>query len=410
MVEEKISVDELLERASNSAVDRAIHINEHLTIVANFHSTTRTVHPALDFVDGKVYIGVFIDSTLLSKKDDKEIVSIRPLHYWITSDREIIPTHPEYLLIKDLRLSSDPIPIPNRWDIQESVDKWLKGKDADGKSKYPIRAFCSVLNSFLRYIELPEKSDYVYLTLWTIGTYFHPLFNAYPYIYLGGIKQSGKTKTLTLLSVLAFNAFLSANMSTSSIFRLVQNARGTLLIDENEKLSNKDRAQDFRSLLLSGYKKGAYVYRTEKSTKDRFISMPFEIYSPKAIANISGLEDVLEDRCKVIIMKRARNRIIANREINILDEEWQRIRNDLYLLVMNYHSELSELIARFSELSEYDEIVDLLHEKTGIDKKAIMSISAREMELWKPIFILAMFFDQKFSELSEQSEICELVK
>jgi len=71
------------------------------------------------------------------------------------------------------------------------------------------------------------------------------------YFYVGGVKASGKTKVLTLTYCLAFNAIFSNNMSTSTIYRLVQNARSTLLIDETEKLIDPNRAQDLRSILLS---------------------------------------------------------------------------------------------------------------------------------------------------------------
>jgi hypothetical protein len=46
--------------------------------------------------------------------------------------------------------------------------------------------------------------------------------------------------------------------------------------------------------LLSGYKKGGKVYRTEKTKGERLVPEAFDPYSPKMIANISGLEDVLE--------------------------------------------------------------------------------------------------------------------
>jgi len=114
----------------------------------------------------------------------------------------------------------------------------------------------------------------------------------------------------------------SGNLSTSSMFRLIQNSRCTLLIDETEKLANPERAQDFRGLLLCGYKKGEFVFRAEKTRKDRYKPESFEVYSPKMLANIRGLEDVLEDRCITIIMKRAKNPRILNAEINLNDPIW----------------------------------------------------------------------------------------
>jgi hypothetical protein len=36
----------------------------------------------------------------------------------------------------------------------------------------------------------------------------------------------------------------------------------------------------------------------EKSSKDRYEPKPLETYSPKTLANVRGLEDVIEDHCK----------------------------------------------------------------------------------------------------------------
>jgi hypothetical protein len=161
----------------------------------------------------------------------------------------------------------------------------------------PEEVFTEVNERFKFYIEWPEEVIHDFLTLWVIGTYFHPLFNSYPYVYVGGIKRSGKTKVLTVAAQMSFNSIFSGNMSTASLYRLIQNNRCSLFIDETEKLSNPERMQDFRNILLSGYKKGEKAYRIGKTAKDRLIPEAFEVYGPKMLANIGGLEDVLSDRC-----------------------------------------------------------------------------------------------------------------
>ena len=199
------------------------------------------------------------------------------------------------------------------------------------------------------YLEFEKPVIYDFLTLWTIGTYFFHLFNSYPYIYIGGLKRSGKTKVLTVASLMCFNAIFSNNLSTSAIFRLIQSGRCTLLMDETEKLSNKDRALELRNLLLSGYKRGAKVYRTEKTSKDRLVPEAFEVYSPKMIANISGLDSVLEDRCIVIIMRRGKDKKILNSEPLLHDLTWQETRDRLYLLYLTYWEEVKEEYEKLGE-------------------------------------------------------------
>jgi hypothetical protein len=190
------------------------------------------------------------------------------------------------------------------------------------------------------------------VTLWTIGTYFFPLFNAYPYLYFGGIKRTGKTKALTLLKLLSLNAIFSTNISTSSLFRLIQSGRCTLLMDESESLSNAERKQDLRSLILAGYKRAATVWRTEKNAAERLVPESFEVYSPKALANIAGLEDTLEDRCISIIMQRGRDRAILNSEPDERDPVWQETRDELHVLALKFWREIASLTSEVSVVSE----------------------------------------------------------
>lgn len=148
-------------------------------------------------------------------------------------------------------------------------------------------------------------------------------------------------------------------------------------MDETEKLNNPERENDFRNMLYSGYKLGALVYRTHKDTLK---PEPFEVYSPKALANIQGLEDVLEDRCITIIMKRGKNLNIVNAEVPLNSLEWQEIRDMLYIFYLS----------RFHEVGEHSEQVNLLGEE----------LSERDLELWKPILVLAYYFEKWIPNLS----------
>jgi len=266
------------------------------------------------------------------------------------------------------------VKLPNGWSLS-SVKAWLNRE----ASVNPDELYIAIKTAFETYIEFEDSTVYDFLTLWTIGTYFYHLFNAYPYIYVFGMKRTGKTKLLTLLSLLCHNAIFSNNISTASVFRLIQSGRCTLLMDETEKLANPERETDFRNMLLSGYKKGALVYRTHKDTLK---PEPFEVYSPKVIANIKGIEDILEDRCIILIMKRGKDKTILNNEPQVNSEVWQNIRDMLYIFYLSY----------FHEVSELSEQVNLVGEL----------LSERNFELWKPILTMAKFFDEYFKGLYDK--------
>ena len=354
---------------------------EGMTVTPLLDGHLEKIHPVIGVAGDTGYVGVWIPSRV---RDEKGNVAEKDLLYLITDKGEQILANDHVLKERGWRLAYKPIYFENRWSLGD-VKRYLA---RDGREIDPRAVFEHVLDPWLTYMELPSFEEYVYAALWDIGTYFHHLFNSYPYKYVGGIKRVGKTKELLLHSCLAHNAVFSNNMSPSSIYRLIQNARTTLLIDETEKLSNPERSQEFRSILLAGYKNGEKVYRVERNRRDQLVPEAFEVYSPKALANISGLEDVLEDRCKVTFLRRSNDRRIADREIDVKDPKWSAIRDELYRLYLRYWPEVKGC---YDELGEHDELMNLLnkHGFTGYE-----CLTAREWELWKPIIALARFFDR----------------
>ncbi|MEM3618562.1 MAG: hypothetical protein QXK47_05775 [Candidatus Bathyarchaeia archaeon] len=342
-----------------------------LTVLPKFEGLMRKVHPAIDVVNGLAVVGVTLPCITVDEEGNQEE---RELPFFITSARQKIPLHKDALKPLHWRLAYRIVSFENRWSL-EGVKAWLEGVSIN-----PSEVYDMVKRAFQTYIEFENPDTYDFITLWTIGTYFFHLFNTYPYVYVGGLKQTGKTKLLTVASLLAFNAIFTNNISTASLYRLTQSGRCTLLLDESEKLAAKERAEELRNLLLTGYKKGAVVYRTEKKRSERLVPEAFEVYSPKIVCNIEGIEQVLEERCIPIIMKRGKDKAIINAEPNIADPVWQQVRSGLYMLFLDYFS----AVCAQSAVCELKEI----------------NVSARDLELWKPIFVLAAFFDKYNPELN----------
>jgi len=153
----------------------------------------------------------------------------------------------------------------------------------------------------------------------------------------------------------------------------VEGSGCTLLIDEAERLKDPKRSEDIREILNSGYKRGAVVYRTNPDTLK---PESFRVYSPKMIANIKGLGDVLESRCVTITMLRAKDQKKANRTVNSRSEDWAYKRHLLYSFGLQYFKEIREIY-------EHDE-----------ELRQIPMVSGREGELWIPILSLARLIDR----------------
>jgi hypothetical protein len=227
---------------------------KNMTPELNETNSTR-IHPAIDFTSDRAYVG----QTISSGREQRL--------YMVRDDGRIFQFDGNSLECENLGLTHHPISIEPRWS-HESITRFSRGETEITANEQLFQAF---KRKFEFYLELPDERLYDLLTLWVIGTHFHPLFNTYPYIYVGGISLSGKTKVLTLCSCLGFNSVLCADLSTAVLYRLIQDGRCSLFIDEAEDLHNRYLSADFRRILLSGYKKGLRVYRSRRTEDGNFI-------------------------------------------------------------------------------------------------------------------------------------------
>jgi hypothetical protein len=276
--------------------------------------------------------------------------------------------------------ASDVASYPLRWDLGD-VKKWL----CEQSNCKPNEVYEKIVSAMKEYIDFTDERHYMFVAVWIIGTYFHQIFRSYPFIYFGGLKKVGKTKTLRFIEMLAHNAVNSLSVSAPSLFRLCQGAASTLLIDETGYLSNRQRYEELRTLLYGRYKKGQTVQRVEKTETGRMYVQEYEVYGPTALANIEGLEDVLADRAIQIILLRTLNKKINDSEIAPEDERWQEIRNSLYRLYLVHWREVSDIYRKFSDVSDVSDLVTLVY-KGGL-------LSGRSLELWRPLFALAQWID-----------------
>jgi putative DNA primase/helicase len=189
-----------------------------------------------------------------------------------------------------------------------------------------------------RFIVLPKWASET-LALWILHTYAFELRDVSTYIGIESPeKRCGKTTLLTLLGRLVNRPVAAANISSSAFFRVIQETRPTLLIDEADTfLQGND---ELRGILNAGYnRETAFVMRVasercvdipenepfqnseypspNRGASDRTTRLAkYSCWCPKVMAAIGHLPDTLADRCIVIRMQRKTSR-----------EECQRLRN-----------------------------------------------------------------------------------
>jgi len=213
------------------------------------------------------------------------------------------------------------------------------------------------LESYIRsYVTLGETGYALVIALWVVATYIWPAFDAFPYLVVtSATKRSGKTRLLELISFVASNPRLVANISPAALYRTIDSEKPTLLVDEAEMFSSAK--SEYRSLLNSGYRRGQTVKRYDGD---------FETYCPKAFALIGDVHDTLRDRSIVIEMRRgeaARRFVYAAAK-----EEGAALRETINAAVSSKAEEITEALRSFEGLR--------------------WLVNDRDEEIWTPLFVL----------------------
>ena len=244
-----------------------------------------------------------------------------------------------------------------------------------------------------KYCDLDEK-NYNLVALWIIGTYLHDEFPTFPYLFFNAMKGSGKTRLLKLVSVLCKNGELMASMSESVLFRTA--ATSTILIDEFEHIASKDKSA-LRELLNAAYKKGMSVKRIKKVKNlsgEGYEVEKFKVYCPIAMANIWGMENVLEDRCITLIIEKSSNRDIT-RLIEIFDIDPDILKLNELFSVMSavYRCDSNIYIAwnnYITTIRHHDiHYTNDTNDTNFFDKIRDTSLDGRHLELFFPLFMIA---------------------
>src|SRR5262249_36091719 len=113
---------------------------------------------------------------------------------------------------------------------------------------------------FKRFVVLPPSADEA-LALWTLHTYAFQLREVTAYLGIESPeKRWGKTTLLGVLSRLVSRPVVAANISPPAFFRVIEETRPTLLVDEADTFLHGN--ENLRGILNSGYSRtSAYVVR-----------------------------------------------------------------------------------------------------------------------------------------------------
>ena len=147
-----------------------------------------------------------------------------------------------------------------------------------------------------RYLDIPpfwEKMVAHYILM----TWVYDRFTAVPYLRLLSEHGTGKSRFLQVVGALCYKSIIcGGSISVSSVFRLTDQWRGTLALDECDFNHSSEWAEIIR-LLNCGYMAGLPAVRAE-SVGRSFMPRAFYVFGPKILAGRHRFEDsALESRC-----------------------------------------------------------------------------------------------------------------
>jgi hypothetical protein len=252
---------------------------------------------------------------------------------FVVLDGDEIKTLPSFTL--DPR-EPDYIPYPASHSmIKNKVILFPSEATEYGNEKALILEISSFIHKYLDVSKFFEDvASYYVLFSWVYDN-----FNELPYLRAIGDYGSGKTRLLQTIGSICYKpTFAGGATSVSPIFRLCDEFRGTLIMDEAD-FSQSDTYAEIIKILNSGHGKGIPVIRSESNSRNQFDARAFSVFCPKILATRNYFKDkALESR--FIVEEMGQLKLRNDIPINLPDEFWAEaleIRNKLLMFrLKNY--------------------------------------------------------------------------
>jgi DNA primase len=258
---------------------------------------------------------------------------------------------------------------------QEAVEKYVNGEIPQSEL-CPNKLAKRVEKHIRKFYYSRNEDVYKVLTLYCMATYYYTLFPELPYFHINGQKGSGKTALDATLEMLCFNACRLVSFTEAALFRKIAFEGGTLILDETENMTTRRGVQDssIAAILKGGYSKNN---RVSRFNVDKQCTEEFEIYGPKVLSNIFGLEDVLSDRCIPINSERCNTA-----SIDLISPE---------SYTENHMDEVKELTGKlcFCALENFQKVFVLFEDK----KTMFKTDTPRLTQIMNPLLAIARLVD-----------------
>jgi hypothetical protein len=187
-----------------------------------------------------------------------------------------------------------------------------------------------VQNFIHKYLDISEVFERI-ATYYVLFTWLFDKFNEVPYLRAIGDFGSGKSRFLQAIGILCYKPVFTGGATTPSpIFRIINEVKGTLIIDEAD-FRFSDMTSEIVKILNTGYQKGMSVLRSEG--KGTFEVKAYDVFCPKIVATRETFADkALESRFLVEEMGAGKLRTDIPRTLDeTFYQDAELIRNKLLM-------------------------------------------------------------------------------
>ena len=155
--------------------------------------------------------------------------------------------------------------------------------------------------SYLKRFLFIEEDELLLLTAYILYTWLYDRVSTAPYLWILGEYGTAKSRIGELIGLLSFSTtFLGTAVTPANIFRMQNEIRGTLIMDEMD-MDFSDRKSPFVQILNGGYKSNGVVYRSESHKGQQFVPIPYSSFGAKAvISREEPKDDSLKSRSFLI--------------------------------------------------------------------------------------------------------------
>lgn len=228
------------------------------------------------------------------------------------------------------------------WD---SIQKYLR-KD------YPQKTLAELAQRVYQHLYarvwLPDEDDYWVLVFAAITSYVQAVFDAVPLILLNGVGGTGKSDLGAAVTEVSCNGVMIGKVSPANMIRLMDEARGLVVIDDLESIgvrsgaNAREQFSEMVQMLKVSYKKAS---AKKVITNEKRKTEMMNYFGVKIVSNTSGVDAILGTRMIQIstqnLPKAELTQFLERRELN--PEELVELRNDLHCWAFDHVADVNHV-------------------------------------------------------------------